>query len=45
LEDLQMKEGKLPVWYLGVPLISSNLYAVDCRVLLEKIWPFGLMDF
>lgn len=32
-----MKEGKLPVRYLGVPLISSNLFAVDCRMLLQKI--------
>jgi hypothetical protein len=37
LEDLQMKEGQLPVRYFGVPLISSNLSAADCRMLMEKI--------
>lgn len=36
LNSLQM-EGKLPVWYLGVPLISSRLSAADCRMLIEKI--------
>jgi hypothetical protein len=37
LDELRMKEGKFPVRYLGVPLISSKLSAVDCRVLIEKI--------
>jgi len=37
LDDLQMKEGQLPVRYLGVPLISSNLSAADCSMLMEKI--------
>jgi hypothetical protein len=37
LVELQMKEGVLPVRYLGVPLISSRLSAEDCRMLLEKI--------
>jgi hypothetical protein len=32
-----MKEGKLPVRYLGVPLISSRLSYADCRGLLERI--------
>lgn len=32
-----MKEGKLPVRYLGVPLISTRLTAADCSSLLEKI--------
>jgi len=32
-----MKEGQLHVRYLGVPLISSNLSAADCRMLMEKI--------
>ncbi|KAK3229312.1 hypothetical protein Dsin_001193 [Dipteronia sinensis] len=32
-----MGEGKLPVRYLGVPLISSRLCASDCDTLLEKI--------
>jgi hypothetical protein len=34
---MQMREGHLPVRYLGVPLISSKLSARDCRVLIEKI--------
>jgi hypothetical protein len=34
VDYLGMKEGKL---YLGVPLISSRLCAVDCDILLEKI--------
>lgn len=37
LQELQMREGKLHVRYLGVPLISSKLSAGDCRVLVEKI--------
>jgi hypothetical protein len=37
LDDLQMEEGKLSVLYLGVPLVSSKLSAMDCRVLIEKI--------
>jgi hypothetical protein len=32
-----MKEGKLPVRYLGVPLISSRHCVADCDVLLVKI--------
>jgi hypothetical protein len=32
-----MTEGKLPVRYLGVHLISSRLSAADCRMLIEKI--------
>jgi len=32
-----MKEGHLPVRYLGVLLISTKLSAEDCQVLLEKI--------
>jgi hypothetical protein len=37
LSSMQMKEGKLPVRYLGVPLISSRLSSTDCGVLLERI--------
>jgi hypothetical protein len=37
LSSLQMKEGKLPVRYLGVPLISSRLSSADCGGLLERI--------
>ncbi|KAK1554682.1 hypothetical protein Q3G72_015780 [Acer saccharum] len=37
LSTLKMGEGKLPVRYLGVPLISFRLCAADCDTLLEKI--------
>jgi hypothetical protein len=37
VDYLGMKEGKLLVRYLGVPLISSRLCAADCDILLEKI--------
>jgi hypothetical protein len=37
LNELQMKEGYLPVRYLGVPFISSKFSSADCRVLLERI--------
>lgn len=37
LDCLKMKEGKLPVRYLGVPLISSKLSVADCESLLGKI--------
>lgn len=37
IESLNMKEGCLPVWYLGVPLISKQLSSLDCEVLLDKI--------
>jgi hypothetical protein len=33
---LKMSEGKLPICYLGVPLISSQLCAADYDTLLEK---------
>jgi hypothetical protein len=32
-----MKQGRFPVRYLGVPLISTRLSAANCSVLLEKI--------
>ncbi len=37
LHVLQMPKGVLPVRYLGVPLISKRLSAVDCEVLITKI--------
>lgn len=37
LDSLQMKEGKLPFRYLGVPLISSKMFADDCKSLIDKI--------
>nr|GEW43737.1 hypothetical protein [Tanacetum cinerariifolium] len=30
-------EGKLPVKYLGVPLISSRLLNKDCKILVERV--------
>jgi hypothetical protein len=36
VECLQMKESQLPVRYLGVPLISRKLTAIDCGSLLEQ---------
>jgi hypothetical protein len=32
-----MPEGSLPVRYLGVPLITKRLSAVDCDALVAKI--------
>jgi hypothetical protein len=37
LEELLMKEGHLPVRYLGVPLISSRLSFAYCKALLDRI--------
>lgn len=37
VDCLQMEEGKLPVLYLGVPLISLRLSTSDCSSLLDKI--------
>ncbi|XP_058203052.1 uncharacterized protein LOC131317521 [Rhododendron vialii] len=34
---LAISEGRLPVKYLGVPLITARLRASDCQVLLDKI--------
>ncbi|GJV00879.1 hypothetical protein Tco_1330149 [Tanacetum coccineum] len=36
LNIMPFSEGKLPVKYLGVPLISSKLLIRDCKVLVEK---------
>jgi hypothetical protein len=33
---MQMTEGKLPVRYLGVPLITTRLTAADCEELVAK---------
>ncbi|GJV48712.1 hypothetical protein Tco_1438924 [Tanacetum coccineum] len=37
LSIMPFVEGKLPVKYLGVPLISSRLLYKDCKILLEKV--------
>ncbi|GJZ55563.1 hypothetical protein Tco_0610756 [Tanacetum coccineum] len=34
---MPITEGKLPVKYLGVPLISSRLLNRDCKVLIEQV--------
>ncbi|GJY24379.1 hypothetical protein Tco_0398037 [Tanacetum coccineum] len=36
LNIMPFSEGKLPVKYLGVPLISSRLLNKDCKILVEK---------
>ena len=37
LEELKMNEARFPVKYLGVPLISTRLSALDCGALIDKI--------
>jgi predicted transcriptional regulator len=37
LNILHMPEGTLPVRYLGVPLITKRLTAIDCEALVNKI--------
>ncbi|GJY51117.1 hypothetical protein Tco_0441964 [Tanacetum coccineum] len=37
LSILPFEEGKLPVKYLGVPLVSSRLIFRDCTELVEKV--------
>ncbi|XP_022891863.1 uncharacterized protein LOC111406714 [Olea europaea var. sylvestris] len=37
LDILGYKEGVLPVRYLGVPLISTKLRALDCKMLVDRI--------
>nr|GEW56935.1 hypothetical protein [Tanacetum cinerariifolium] len=37
LNILPFEEGRLPVKYLGVPLVSSRLVYRDCREFLEKV--------
>ncbi|GJS87451.1 hypothetical protein Tco_0770087 [Tanacetum coccineum] len=37
LQTLPFEEGRLPVKYLGVPLVSSRLIFRDCKGLLEKV--------
>ncbi|KAK1440855.1 hypothetical protein QVD17_06687 [Tagetes erecta] len=44
-------EGKLPVRYLGVPLVATRVKTTDCRVLVEKVenrisdWKNKLLSF
>ncbi|GJS42362.1 hypothetical protein Tco_0567405, partial [Tanacetum coccineum] len=37
LNVLPFEEGRLPVKYLGVPLVSSRLMVRDCKELVEKV--------
>nr|GFB32289.1 reverse transcriptase domain, reverse transcriptase zinc-binding domain protein [Tanacetum cinerariifolium] len=37
LQILPFKEDRLPVKYLGVPLVSSGLIIHDCKELIEKV--------
>ncbi|GKB47584.1 hypothetical protein Tco_0898337 [Tanacetum coccineum] len=37
LNILPFKEGRLPIKYLGVPLITSRLVYRDCKELIEKV--------
>ncbi|GJS63489.1 RNA-directed DNA polymerase, eukaryota, reverse transcriptase zinc-binding domain protein [Tanacetum coccineum] len=36
LHTMPFSEGKLPVIYLGVPLIPTRLFNMDCKFLVEK---------
>jgi len=37
LDFLRMHEGNLPVRYLGVPLVTKRLTAVDCECLISRV--------
>ncbi|GJW28396.1 hypothetical protein Tco_0045271 [Tanacetum coccineum] len=37
LQILPFEEGRLPVKYLGVPLVSSQMIYKDCKELFEKV--------
>ncbi|XP_071695374.1 uncharacterized protein [Rutidosis leptorrhynchoides] len=37
LATLPFEEGRLPVRYLGVPLVSSRLVYCDCKILVERV--------
>ncbi|XP_022003153.1 uncharacterized protein LOC110900576 [Helianthus annuus] len=37
LELIPFEEGKLPIKYLGVPLLASRLLVKDCKVLVERM--------
>ncbi|GJW93328.1 hypothetical protein Tco_0173000 [Tanacetum coccineum] len=37
LQILPFEEGRLPVKYLGVPLVSSRLAFKDCKELIERV--------
>nr|GEZ64061.1 hypothetical protein [Tanacetum cinerariifolium] len=37
LKVMPFIEGKLPVRYLGVPLLSKRIYVNDCSILVDKV--------
>ena len=37
LETLPFVEGKLPMRYLGIPLITNRLFVRDCKTLVDKV--------
>nr|GFB42449.1 hypothetical protein [Tanacetum cinerariifolium] len=37
LKVMPFIEGKLPIRYLGVPLLSKRLYVIDCSILVDKV--------
>nr|GEY89381.1 hypothetical protein [Tanacetum cinerariifolium] len=37
IELIMFAEGRLPMKYLGVPLITKNLGIMDCNLLIEKV--------
>ncbi|GJU63652.1 putative RNA-directed DNA polymerase [Tanacetum coccineum] len=37
LDEFKIASGRLPVKYLGVPLVSSRLMVRDCKELVEKV--------
>ncbi|XP_021994968.1 uncharacterized protein LOC110891572 [Helianthus annuus] len=37
MEFVPFEEGKLPIKYLGVPLLASRLLVKDCKVLVERM--------
>ncbi|KAK1407944.1 hypothetical protein QVD17_39572 [Tagetes erecta] len=51
LNIMPFVEGKLPVRYLGVPLVAARVKTTDCRVLIEKVetrigdWKNKLLSF
>uniref|UniRef100_A0A2N9J3H3 Reverse transcriptase domain-containing protein n=1 Tax=Fagus sylvatica TaxID=28930 RepID=A0A2N9J3H3_FAGSY len=51
LSTLQFRSGRLPVRYLGMPLIAGKLSYADCKPLIDKItsrissWSVKLLSF
>nr|XP_043612010.1 uncharacterized protein LOC122583697 [Erigeron canadensis] len=51
LQVLPFKCGKLPVRYLGVPLLAKKLGTVDCKVLIDRVkskiecWKYKILSY